>query len=288
MLLHQVLVFAALASTSPLESRHKRNNNEHAWGTLSKPVMTESTMSRELHRRRPPPTSYPSPTTLSTLHSYSIETSGYFSFPAPIPLPFSQPYNLTQTGMTIEPRPTPTATYPATMVRTVIIYESMEPWPLPPLNATDYLTFILHPPQPTDLPSTMSRKADIPCVANCSSAAAWRPDDRCTARGFATGCLGQCELKDGIFWCLRRYPIGSLNGAPDLALQYWRGKVCWWGKGDDTFDSDWNSSFETLGEPCRVGDNPVRCKPCDGVDYGQDGSHPFTDPDPIQFDEGRR
>lgn len=107
-------------------------------------------------------------------------------------------------------------------------------------------TYSIYLPQPTDLaPGT--RDEDLPC-SDCPLQQV-EQDPRCTALGLDTACVGQCDQRDGVWWC---YDM-KYNDYISNPL----GRACW-----GNF-----SLFHLLVEPCIVGDHRAGCTPCQGQDY---------------------
>lgn len=212
----------------------------------------------------PPPTSYPYPTTMSTLRSDVVSVTG-----APANSIGGQPiFPQDFTSIVIEPRPLPT-TYPATVVQTSIVIHRSPAWGLTSYEtktAHEWYTWILHEPKPTHVPAGVTKK-DLTCQESCA-AAPWKADLRCDVGAQLTGCKGQCELRDGVFWCLRRFPIGQHNAGRNTPEEYKRGRACWWDGGDTVIYPGYDADLALLGDPCDVGDNPVGCWGCPARENG--------------------
>ncbi|CAK7233505.1 hypothetical protein SBRCBS47491_008633 [Sporothrix bragantina] len=105
-------------------------------------------------------------------------------------------------------------------------------------------TWIVRPPQPTDLP----RHATGLC-GNCTQPATWTPDASCTAQNQTTGCVRQCAQRDGLWYCFREDNWYAENVM---------GRVCWW---LNPFYG--TTEFRMLGMPCVEGDRKVDCSACE-------------------------
>lgn len=159
----------------------------------------------------------------------------------------------TVTVTILEPWPAPPSAFPYTMRQTAISRSTVESRMLKTLNsptvtyittgtATGTSAWVLWPPRPTD----MAVGARLPCQ-ECEPQG-WESDPRCENLGLDTACQGQCEKKDGLWWCYQRY----YTDGQDLAM----GRVCW---GNST-------EYAQLVEPCIATDHQVACKPCKGKD----------------------
>ncbi|KAI8625001.1 hypothetical protein F5Y19DRAFT_467395 [Xylariaceae sp. FL1651] len=235
-----------------------------------KPLSPSTTTSTSLNTwppdvTTPPPSVYLYPTTISTVLSteyYVNDTTNSAGSPWWIPGGYQA-----FTTIVLEPRPTPTK-YPATVVQTYSTryrqrYDLDLPWTT--MTAQEWYTWILHEPKPTHIPAGTERK-DIPCQ-QCASKP-WKQDLRCEVGATMTGCMGQCELRDGVYWCLRRFPIGQHNVGGNTPESYKKGRVCWWGEGDTVIYDDYDADFALLGDPCDIGDNPVECNDCPARENG--------------------
>jgi len=106
-------------------------------------------------------------------------------------------------------------------------------------------TWIVSPARPSHLP----RAAPIPCEA-CSVDVPATSAGHCAALALQTGCQGQCDQRDGAWWCYRLYT----SDYSDAELRM--GRACWGAGG----------RYEQLNEPCERGDYAVGCVPCKGTD----------------------
>lgn len=194
----------------------------------------------------------------TTLTSITSQTSSNTAYPNPAwPIIYQAAYTTVQTVTLLEPWTAAPTRFPYTLVQTVITRRTVTyavtpcrmPCGTPPMTSigattqTALSTWLLHAPAPTDLGVDL-KVASLPC-AECASSA-YAPDPRCEALGLDTGCQGQCRMRDGMWWCLRRrYLDGS-----ELEM----GRACW-GNGDQ---------FQQLATPCVVGDHALGCEPCKG------------------------
>ncbi|KAI3326840.1 hypothetical protein HD806DRAFT_551926 [Xylariaceae sp. AK1471] len=212
----------------------------------------------------PPPSSYPHPTTMSTILSTAYWVNGTTPIGNPWGLPQGDQEFVT---IVLEPRPTPTE-YPATLVQTFSMrwqWRFFDSQPFTTSEAQEWYTWILHEPKPTHIPAGIV-KNDLPCQ-KCASEP-WKDDLRCEVGATMTGCMGQCELRDGVFWCLRRFPIGQHNAGGNTPESYKKGRACWWGGGDTIIYTDYDADLALLGDPCDIGDNPVNCRDCPARENG--------------------
>ncbi|CAK7200201.1 hypothetical protein SEUCBS139899_002892 [Sporothrix eucalyptigena] len=142
----------------------------------------------------------------------------------------------------------PTA-FPATVVQTAVTEHTFvhgQPTALQSSLSveTQLSTWIVRPPQPTDLP----RHASGVC-GNCTQAATWTPDESCTAKNQTTGCVRQCAQRDGLWYCFQK---------DDWYEENVMCRVCWW---LNPFYG--TTEFRMLGTPCVEGDRAVDCAACE-------------------------
>jgi len=101
-------------------------------------------------------------------------------------------------------------------------------------------TWVLWDTAATDLPVHASPL----CNAGCT-AAAWKPEPQCAEAGLDTACVGQCDIRDWIWWCYK--PDFSTPSKPAM------GRVCWDGK---------QTAYRPLLEPCDSADHRADCGEC--------------------------
>lgn len=162
-------------------------------------------------------------------------------------------------------RPGPVTSFPATVVETVVSHITFEfrtsyqdggrTTSLSSAVVTEPSTWVVTAPRATDLAEGMTADA-LPCggadscTAEMQERAQEDGDPRCNALGLQTGCQGQCERRDGAWWCYQLY----LSDYRDAKLRM--GRVCW---GED-------NRYEQLNTPCVAGDRKVACTACGGLD----------------------
>jgi hypothetical protein len=105
-------------------------------------------------------------------------------------------------------------------------------------------TWVLYQPEATDLPAGTTLE-DLPC--NECSTAAIQEDRQCAALSLETACQGQCDMRDGIWWC--RHMRVLEDGTPAQM-----GRACWGG----------DEQYGQLMTPCVSGDYRIGCTPCEG------------------------
>lgn len=203
------------------------------------------------------PTSYP--TTLTYTTSTSISTI-FVPNPA-FPINGAESYIATTTITVLEPWLSKPTTFPYTLTQTAIstikstyiqsgdaVTQSVSSGST---TETISSTWILYKPLPTYLPAG-TPSSSLPC-AQCAPPE-WTPEQRCRSHNLDTACQGQCLLREGLFWCYKRYY--NEPGAPVM------GRVCWGnnGTGGQMFQ------YAQLVEPCLVNDHQIQCMPCKGLE----------------------
>ncbi|TPX12607.1 uncharacterized protein E0L32_000784 [Thyridium curvatum] len=174
-------------------------------------------------------------------------------------IPFINPRRMTvyttQTVTSLQDAPRPTV-FPTTVVETAIMsitWESRVTYLDDGATTTEFSSttatvpstwVVAGAPQPTNL--AVGR--DPACGKSPIAAAAEAP--QCASRGLHTGCQGQCQLRDGAFWCL-------LMGYADYKVDSLKmGRACWGG----------DNQFEQLNTPCLEGDQRTACTADKGLD----------------------
>jgi hypothetical protein len=161
-------------------------------------------------------------------------------------------------------RPGPVTSFPATVVETVVSHITFEfrtsytdggrTTSMSSAVVTVPATWIVAAPRPTDLAAGTTAD-ELPCSADgCTTEVQERTredsDPRCDALGLQTGCQGQCEEREGAWWCYQLY----LADYRDAKLRM--GRACW---GAD-------NRYEQLNSPCVASDRKVACTACGGLD----------------------
>lgn len=200
------------------------------------------------------PTRYP--TTLTKITS-TVTTTTIAPNPA-WPIAGVQSYVTTLTDTLLEPWPSAPTAFPYTLTQTRIsdmtsTYAAASYVSSGSTILTVASTWVLYQPAATHLGAGKPQD-DLPC-AECTPAG-WTPDARCTRHNLDTACQGQCSLRDGLFWCYKRYY--NEPGAPVM------GRVCW--GNNDTSAGGKMFEYAQLVEPCLQTDHRVQCTPCKGLE----------------------
>jgi hypothetical protein len=188
------------------------------------------------------------PTTLTFSSSWSATTQSFdFEVGAA-----DKPQVMTtevQNVRTLEPHASSPTAYPATVVATGLTTHTyiVEGSTLPLSTETIFSTWMLHRPQPSDLP----RYAKGIC-ADCAQPAAYAPAPACAAAGNATACTRQCAQRDGNWYCF--YKGRDMMHFEENVM----GRVCSW------FNPFYGiTEYIMLGTPCVEGDRMMDCAACE-------------------------
>ncbi|KAK4447751.1 hypothetical protein QBC34DRAFT_466706 [Podospora aff. communis PSN243] len=176
-------------------------------------------------------------------------------------------YTTVQTITVLEPGPViPTAVgSPVTVpqlaitsgtIRTVISHSGRAAPETPPSETWAYTsteTWLVSRPEETFLPADV-REGNLPCEDEvaCAKGNPIVGDEACDESGMKTGCLGQCEVREGMWWCYRMWQREWNAEGGRLRM----GRACWGGGG----------RFRQLNVPCVRGDGRVGCEVCKGKD----------------------
>jgi hypothetical protein len=210
------------------------------------------------------PTRYP--TTITKITS-TVTTTTIAPNPA-WPVAGVQSYITTLTDTFLEPWTSAPTAFPYTLIQTRIsdmtstyVRGGEVQGATPPVSyvssgstiLTVPSTWVLYQPAATHL-GAGTMQDDLPC-AKCTPAG-WTPDPRCSRHNLDTACQGQCSLRDGLFWCYKRYY--NEPGAPVM------GRVCW--GNNDTSAGGKMFEYAQLVEPCLQTDHRIQCTPCTGLE----------------------
>ncbi|KAH8881325.1 hypothetical protein GQ53DRAFT_832511 [Thozetella sp. PMI_491] len=209
-------------------------------------------LARDKPDRAPSPQrSYP--TTVTRISSSTLTEITPYNPVLPVPW-YSKTVISTVTVTLLEPWPASPTSFPYTMLQTAVKHSTIESRLVvtisaPPETSFSYATvtgtstWILWRPAVTDMPAGGSGSCSE-CVASSPT-----PDPRCERLGLDTACQGQCEQRDGLWWCYRRY----YSDPSSLAM----GRACWGNK----------TEYAQLLTPCIGTDHALPCMPCKGKDY---------------------
>ncbi|KAK0611473.1 hypothetical protein B0T14DRAFT_500563 [Immersiella caudata] len=114
-------------------------------------------------------------------------------------------------------------------------------------------TWLVSQPEASFLPAG-TREQNLLCADEvaCAKGNPVAEDELCRSSGMRTGCLGQCEMREGVWWCYRMWQREWNAEGGRLRM----GRACWGGGG----------RFRQLNVPCARGDGKVGCEVCRGVD----------------------
>ncbi|OCL02218.1 hypothetical protein AOQ84DRAFT_229440 [Glonium stellatum] len=210
------------------------------------------------------------PTTITKVWS---STTTSIMYPNPAFAIFSNMIYITTMTVTLfEPWPSMPTVFPYTLVQTelddmtISTLVNTSGTPTTYVQSTKYTvssTWVLNQPAPTDLAAGTTVDA-LPC-SECTPEG-WAPDERCTRHNLDTACQGQCDLREGLWWCYKRYY--NQPGAPVM------GRVCW--GNNDTAGQMFE--YAQLAEPCKKTDHRVQCVPCKGLESNWEAGNWLLDP----------